>query len=78
MFDRLNLATSAQSDRIHNEVLQIKFIHARQRDKVLDPNPRNSVVRDMLSSVVSLDPSIPYIRVRVPVGSRPGSKFRVL
>jgi hypothetical protein len=28
--------------------------------------------------VVSLYPSIPYIRVRVPVGSRPGSKFRVL
>jgi hypothetical protein len=29
-------------------------------------------------SVVSLYPSIPYISVRVPVGSRPGSKFRVL
>jgi hypothetical protein len=34
--------------------------------------------RDSEEGVVSLYPSIPYIRVRVPVGSRPGSKFRVL
>jgi hypothetical protein len=36
MFDKLILATSAQSDRIHNEVLQIKSIQARQRDEVSD------------------------------------------
>jgi hypothetical protein len=36
MFDKLFLATSAQSDRIHNEVLQIKSMQARQRDEVSD------------------------------------------
>jgi hypothetical protein len=36
MFDKPYLATSAQSDRIHNEVLQIKFMQARLRDEVSD------------------------------------------
>jgi hypothetical protein len=36
MFDKLFFATSAQSDRIHNEVLQIKSMQARQRDEVSD------------------------------------------
>ena len=36
MFDQLILATSAQSDRIHNEVLEIKSIQAHQRDEVSD------------------------------------------
>jgi hypothetical protein len=36
MFDKFILATSAQSDRIHNEVLQIKSIQSRQRDEVSD------------------------------------------
>ena len=36
MFDTLILSTSTQSDRIHNEVLQIKAIQARQRDEVSD------------------------------------------
>ena len=36
MFDQLLLATSAQGDRIHNEVLEIKSIQAHQRDEVSD------------------------------------------
>ena len=36
MFDQLILATSAQGDRIHSEVLEIKSIQARQRDEVSD------------------------------------------
>jgi hypothetical protein len=52
MFDKLILATSAQSDRIHNEVLQIKFIQARQRDEVSDL--KSSIIQ--LSATSSLDP----------------------
>ena len=36
MFDQLILATSAQSDRIHSEVLEIKSIQTHQRDEVSD------------------------------------------
>ena len=55
MFDKLILATSAQSDRIHNEVLQIKSIQARQRDEVSDL--KSSLIQ--LSATSSPD-SIPY------------------
>ena len=36
LFYQLILATSAQGDRIHNEVLEIKSIQAHQRDEVSD------------------------------------------
>ena len=36
MSDQLISATTAQSDRIHSEVLEIKFIQAHQRDEVSD------------------------------------------
>ena len=51
LFDQLLLATSAQCDRIHNEVLEIKSIQAHQRDEVSDL--KTSLIQ--LSAASSLD-----------------------
>ena len=59
MFDQLILATSAQSDRIHNEVLEIKSIQAHQRDEVSDL--KSSLIQLSAASSPDSSPHRPVI-----------------
>jgi hypothetical protein len=77
-----NLAYEKSMPNLHGILTSMTAKEVDEKQSIhrfhLNSDSTTAISHGTPTAVVSLYPSIPYIRVRVPVGSRPGSKFRVL